>query len=95
MSDSKKIAPITIPDSPPFADAGYAHVRGDVVTLLFMRSHYGPGVEGKTADGTAFAPVVASVTMTLEGARAVLNLISGVLPAAPAKAAEQLYGKKL
>lgn len=74
MSDPNKVVPLGVPDSPPFADAGYVHLRGDILTLLFMRTTYGAG------QASLAAPVVASVTMTLEGARAVLNLIKGVLP---------------
>lgn len=78
MSASRKVVPSGLPESPPFADVGYVHRRGDILTLVFMRRQFGP--EGDEGDGeTAIAaPTVASVTMTVEIARGIAELIAGV-----------------
>jgi hypothetical protein len=77
VATERKLVPAGMPESPPFADVGYVHKRGEIVTLLLMRRQFGP--EDDRDDGTPLrAPVIASVTMTVEVARGIAELLAGV-----------------
>ena len=81
MAD-KKITPDGAPPSPPYSNGYIVHKDGEVVTLLFMRlppaytdamlTHYQGQAE-------IHAPVVSSVTVTIEGAKTVIQLLTDLL----------------
>lgn len=79
---AEQVQPDGVPASPPYANGYIVHKDGEVVTLLFMRLP--PAytdiqlAELKNAKVT-HAPVVSSVTITTEGARTFVNLLTRLL----------------
>jgi hypothetical protein len=78
----QKMEPVDAPASPPYSNGYIVQKDGEVVTLLFMRlpPAYTKDLQDKYAAApTISAPVVASTTMTIEGAKTFMKLLTELL----------------
>jgi hypothetical protein len=76
------LTPVDPPASPPYANGYIVHRDGEVVTLLFMRvtPAYTDAQMAHLASLKELpAPVVASVTLTVEGAKTFRTVLDGLL----------------
>jgi hypothetical protein len=81
MAD-KPMEPIGAPVSPPYANGYIVHKDGEVVTLLFMKvppAYTQTQLAEIEKAAIVHAPVVSSVTMTIEGAKTFIELLGELL----------------
>ena len=78
MAEEQVLIPVGAPESPPYANAYVIRNEGEVVTLFLMRLPPAFTEEKRLELLNAkelHAPVVASVTLTVDGARTLGKLI--------------------
>jgi hypothetical protein len=74
--------PVGAPASPPYANGYIVQKDGEVVTLLFMRlppAYTDATLAELQSAKTIPSPVVSSVTLTIEGAKNFVGLLSKLL----------------
>lgn len=92
MADEPNLVPTGAPSSPPFADACVVHNSGTVMTIFHLRVPIAFSEEERQArdaqrsdKGEIHAPVVSSVTMTIETAVMVADMIYNLAGKDPAE----------